>query len=176
MTCADLFLHDPANQLSRLSFERRRKPGHEIFPHVRGIHSKPLFYPLIGRHAGLYTMFAPQPSDCGFDPGLIDPHRFMERAVVIKDQNRFHRFPFHIDFPYLYRFPALTFVSCSHISLLRLTISIAPSAQSYPLFPALLPALAMAWSMFSVVTTPNIVGTPVERATCAVPLETSLQT
>lgn len=47
----------------------------------------------------------------------------------------------------------------------RFTISMAESAQSYPLFPALLPALAMACSILSVVRIPNITGTPVSRET-----------
>ena len=45
-----------------------------------------------------------------------------------------------------------------------MTISIADNAQSYPLFPALLPARAIACSIFSVVITPNNTGTPVSRA------------
>ena len=49
-------------------------------------------------------------------------------------------------------------------------------AQSKPLFPALVPALSMACSMVSVVTTPNITGTSDASATCAMPLATSLQT
>ena len=51
------------------------------------------------------------------------------------------------------------------ISRMRLTISMALSAQSEPLFPAFVPARSMACSMFSVVTTPNITGMPVERET-----------
>ncbi len=62
------------------------------------------------------------------------------------------------------------------ISRIRLTISIAPSAQSYPLFPAFVPARSMACSIFSVVTTPNMTGTPVSSETAAIPLDTSLHT
>ena len=49
---------------------------------------------------------------------------------------------------------------CIYNCLIRFTISIAPNAQSYPLFPALDPARSIACSIFSVVITPNITGTP----------------
>jgi len=62
------------------------------------------------------------------------------------------------------------------ISLIRFTISTAPTAQSYPLFPALVPARSMACSIFSVVRTPNITGTPLSSETAAIPFDTSLHT
>ena len=62
------------------------------------------------------------------------------------------------------------------ISLIRLTISMALSAQSYPLLPAFVPARSMACSILSVVSTPNNTGTPVDSPTDAMPLDTSLHT
>lgn len=58
----------------------------------------------------------------------------------------------------------------------RFTISMAPVAHSKPLLPAFVPARSMACSMFSVVSTPNITGTPVLSAVVATPFETSLHT
>ena len=60
--------------------------------------------------------------------------------------------------------------------LIRLTISIAPVAQSKPLLPAFVPARSMACSIVSVVTMPNMTGTPVSSETCAMPFAASLQT
>ena len=62
------------------------------------------------------------------------------------------------------------------ISLIKLTISIAPIAESKPLLPALVPALSIACSMFSVVSTPNITGISELSETLAIPLDTSAQT
>ena len=59
---------------------------------------------------------------------------------------------------------------------IRLTISMAPWAQSAPLLPALVPARSMACSMVSVVRTPNMTGMSLFRATLATPLDTSLHT
>ena len=47
---------------------------------------------------------------------------------------------------------------------------------SAPLLPAFVPARSIACSMFSVVMTPNVTGTPVWRPTCAMPLAVSLHT
>ena len=58
----------------------------------------------------------------------------------------------------------------------RLTSSIAAIAASAPLLPAFVPARSIACSMFSVVMTPNVTGTPVWRPTCAMPLAVSLHT
>ena len=55
-------------------------------------------------------------------------------------------------------------------------ISIADFAASEPLFPALVPALSIACSMLSQVSTPKITGMPVSNETAAVPFETSAQT
>ena len=63
-----------------------------------------------------------------------------------------------------------------HIFRKRFAISIAATAASAPLLPAFVPARSIACSMFSVVTTPKIVGTPLASPTCATPLETSLHT
>ena len=60
--------------------------------------------------------------------------------------------------------------------LSRLAISMADMAPSAPLLPAFVPARSMACSMFSVVTTEKIVGTPVCMPTWAMPFEASLQT
>lgn len=62
------------------------------------------------------------------------------------------------------------------ISLIRLTISIAPSAHSNPLLPAFVPARSIACSIVSVVSTPNITGISLAKETFAMPLETSLHT
>ena len=62
------------------------------------------------------------------------------------------------------------------ISRSKFTISIAPIAQSNPLFPLFVPALSIACSIVSVVSTPNITGTLLARETCAIPFETSLHT
>src|ERR1700722_296537 len=51
----------------------------------------------------------------------------------------------------------------------RLAISIATSAASAPLFPALPPARSMACSTVSVVNTPKATGTPVSSAMRAMP-------
>ena len=59
---------------------------------------------------------------------------------------------------------------------MRLTISIAAFAASEPLLPAFVPALSIACSMFSVVNTPNNTGISDERATFAIPLESSAAT
>lgn len=64
----------------------------------------------------------------------------------------------------------------SCISLIRLTISTAPTATSKPLLPALVPARSIACSIFSVVKTPNMTGIPLLSETLAIPLETSAQT
>ena len=53
--------------------------------------------------------------------------------------------------------PLLTL--CYPINLPKLAISIAEIAESYPLFPAFVPARSIACSIFSVVTTPKITGT-----------------
>ena len=58
----------------------------------------------------------------------------------------------------------------------RLAISMADMAPSAPLLPAFVPARSMACSMFSVVTTEKIVGTPVCMPTWAMPFDASLQT
>ena len=58
----------------------------------------------------------------------------------------------------------------------RLTSSSAAIAASAPLLPAFVPARSIACSMFSVVITPNVTGTPVWRPTCAMPLAVSLHT
>ena len=58
----------------------------------------------------------------------------------------------------------------------RLTSSSAAIAASAPLLPAFVPARSIACSMFSVVMTPNVTGTPVWRPTCAMPLAVSLHT
>jgi hypothetical protein len=50
-------------------------------------------------------------------------------------------------------------------SLIKLTISIAPTATSKPLLPDFVPARSTACSIFSVVMTPNMTGTPVCRDT-----------
>lgn len=62
------------------------------------------------------------------------------------------------------------------ISRSKFTISIAPIAQSNPLFPLFVPALSIACSIVSVVSTPNITGTLLARETWAIPFETSLHT
>ena len=49
-------------------------------------------------------------------------------------------------------------------------------AQSNPLLPALVPARSIACSIVSVVTMPNITGTPLSSDTWAMPLAASLQT
>ena len=49
---------------------------------------------------------------------------------------------------------------------MRLTISIAAVATSKPLLPAFVPARSIACSIFSVVMTPNMIGTPVFRDAC----------
>lgn len=49
-------------------------------------------------------------------------------------------------------------------------------AASNPLFPALVPALSIACSIFSVVTIPKITGTSVSKLTLAIPFDTSPQT
>ena len=59
---------------------------------------------------------------------------------------------------------------------IRFTISMAASAQSAPLLPALVPARSIACSMVSVVSTPNSTGTPLSSDTAAIPLETSAHT
>ena len=60
--------------------------------------------------------------------------------------------------------------------LARFAISIALRAQSYPLFPAFVPALSIACSILSVVTTPKSTGTPDSRDTLAIPFAASLHT
>ena len=64
----------------------------------------------------------------------------------------------------------------SSIERIRFTISMAPSAQEEPLLPAFTPARFSACSTVSVVTIPNMTGTPVSRAAWAIPFEDSLQT
>lgn len=59
------------------------------------------------------------------------------------------------------------------ISFKRFAISMAAIAQSYPLFPAFVPARSIACSIVSVVRTPKIAGTPVSLLTEATPLDTS---
>ena len=49
-------------------------------------------------------------------------------------------------------------------------------AESKPLLPALVPERSMACSMFSVVSTPKMMGTPVSSAARAIPAEAWLQT
>ena len=44
------------------------------------------------------------------------------------------------------------------MSLLKLAISIAETAESYPLLPAFVPARSIACSIVSVVKTPKIIG------------------
>ena len=58
----------------------------------------------------------------------------------------------------------------------KFDISIADFAASAPLFPDFVPALSIACSILSVVSTPKIVGTFVSKPTDATPLETSAQT
>ena len=60
--------------------------------------------------------------------------------------------------------------------LTKLAISIADLAASEPLLPDFVPALSIACSILSVVSTPNITGTPVSNDTDATPFETSAQT
>ena len=48
----------------------------------------------------------------------------------------------------------------NHMDFIRLTISIAETIASNPLFPALLPARSTACSILSVVNTPKMTGTP----------------
>jgi hypothetical protein len=57
--------------------------------------------------------------------------------------------------------------------LKRLAISIAAIAASHPLFPDLDPALSIACSRLSVVSTPKVTGTELSRDTMAIPLATS---
>src|SRR3989338_4794377 len=56
---------------------------------------------------------------------------------------------------------------------IMLAISIAASADSAPLFPIFPPALSIACSIFSVVITPKIVGTPVVNGICDIFLAVS---
>lgn len=67
--------------------------------------------------------------------------------------------------------------SCyASILRIKLTISMALTAQSKPLFPALVPARSIACSIFSVVSTPNMTGISLFKDMWAMPLETSLHT
>ena len=61
-------------------------------------------------------------------------------------------------------------------ALITATSSIAVIAPSAPLLPALVPARSIACSIFSVVTTLKVTGTPVDMLACAIPLAASLQT
>ena len=60
--------------------------------------------------------------------------------------------------------------------LIRLAISIALTAASEPLFPALVPALSTACSILSVVRTPKITGVSEISFALETPLATSLHT
>ena len=64
----------------------------------------------------------------------------------------------------------------SYIFSKRFAISMAAIAASNPLLPALVPALSIACSIFSVVTIPKITGTSVSKLTLAIPFDTSPQT
>ena len=93
---------------------------------------------------------------CTREKLLTGAHPRTLMSVSVADNSNLHRVP--------------------HIFFKRLAISIAAIAESAPLLPAFVPARSIACSMFSVVTTPKIVGTPVWRPTCATPFETSLHT
>ena len=56
------------------------------------------------------------------------------------------------------------------VSVPRSFVSMAETAASQPLFPALLPARSIACSSVSVVSTPKLTGTPPLRAVLAMPL------
>jgi hypothetical protein len=73
------------------------------------------------------------------------------------------------------RFPPLsqTFLYPFAISFKRLAISIADMAASNPLLPAFVPALSIACSIVSVMSTPQEMGTSLSRLVLAIPLVTS---
>ena len=56
------------------------------------------------------------------------------------------------------------------MDLIKSAVSTAATAELLPKLPDLPPDLLIAWSMFSVVKTPKMVGTPVSLPTDAIPL------
>lgn len=117
--------------------------GLEVAPHIGGVETEPVAYLFAGEFTRLSVAVVHEPLISGAEGRLIGFHRVVDSTVVVENKVSHY----------------------ASISLMRLIISIAPSAHSLPLLPALEPARSIACSMFSVVITPNITGISLLRET-----------